>query len=145
MTRALLVAVLYLSSAFMASVSAANIPFTLDLSKRTDRDQLREDRINCNAQDHCTKSSHRCWYVALTYKYPLSQPTISSDNRSLMLHPSAAPLDKDRGICLPKWLWYVMSLSLWLSLLSIIIIFLQSILTSDDQWLMLFLNLAWRV
>jgi hypothetical protein len=105
MTRALLVAVLYLSSAFMVSVSAADIPFTLGLSKRM-------DRIICTAEEACNETSYSCWYVALTYKYPLSQPTIASDNQSLMLHSSAGPFDKHRGICLPHWLWYVMSLSL---------------------------------
>jgi hypothetical protein len=80
MTRALLVAVLYLSCAFMVSVSAANIPSTLELSERTDRDQLREDRVICSAEKPCSGRHNVCWYVALTYQYPLSQPTITSDN-----------------------------------------------------------------
>jgi hypothetical protein len=75
MTRTLLVAVLYLSSVFMVSVSAASIPFTLGLSKRMDRDRLPRRQFketieeNCTAEQLCP-SGYTCWYVFLPINSP---------------------------------------------------------------------------
>jgi hypothetical protein len=77
MTRALLVAALYLSSAFMASISAANIPSMSSLDKRTDANEIprglleeREGIEYCGTHRACPGNG-QCWYVVLTYHYPL--------------------------------------------------------------------------